>query len=247
MDYQKIYNQLINRARLRKLVGYKERHHIIPICMGGTNDKINLIDLTAREHYIAHKLLCEIYPNHHGIIKAFWMMVNKVQSNNQLRIYHVSSREYQLIKELNSKIQSEQQKNYIKQNGSPFIGSFWITNSVLNKKVYNDLDIPIGWYKGRTKFGKSSSEKSKEYIWIKNGVTSKKHHITEPIPEGWVRGRYNNSSDNPRYNKQVSDTTKQKQRNAKIGVYDGDKNPMYGKKHKAESIEKMKKVKKYGK
>lgn len=247
MNYQRIYNELINRARTRTLQGYKERHHVIPRCMGGTEDSENLVDLTAREHYVAHKLLWQIYPNHHGVIKAFWMMVNKVQSNNQTRSYHVSSIEYQLIKELNSKIQSERQTNYIKQNGSPFEGSFWITNGVLNKKVYNDLDIPYGWYRGRIKYGKSSSEKCKEYIWIKNGITTKKHHITEPIPIGWVRGRYNNSFDNPRYNKPVSDITKQKQRNAKIGVFDGDKNPMYGKKHKLESIEKMKTVKKYGK
>jgi hypothetical protein len=247
MNYQKIYNQLINRARTRTLQGYHERHHVVPKCMGGTEDLDNLVDLTAREHYIAHKLLWKIYPNHHGIIKAFWMMLNKVQSNTQTRTYHVSSNEYQIIRELNSKIQLERQRNYIKQNGSPFAGSFWITNGILNKKVYDKTDIPVGWQRGRIQSGKSPSEKCKEYIWIKNGVISKKHHILEPIPAGWVRGRYNKPTDNPRYDKPVSDVTKQKQRFAKIGLYDGDKNPMYGKKHKQESIEKMKTVKKYGK
>lgn len=36
---------------------YKERHHIVPSCVGGSNNEENLIDLYAREHFIAHKML----------------------------------------------------------------------------------------------------------------------------------------------------------------------------------------------
>lgn len=36
---------------------FLERHHILPICMGGTDDDANLIWLKPEEHYIAHKLL----------------------------------------------------------------------------------------------------------------------------------------------------------------------------------------------
>ena len=39
MNYTKIYNDLIERAKTRKLDGYKEVHHIIPRCMGGGNEK----------------------------------------------------------------------------------------------------------------------------------------------------------------------------------------------------------------
>ena len=35
MNYQKIYNQIIERAKTRQLEGYKEKHHILPRCMGG--------------------------------------------------------------------------------------------------------------------------------------------------------------------------------------------------------------------
>src|ERR1700737_2110348 len=62
MDYQRHYDALIERARNRKLTGDKERHHAIPRCMGGGNDKHNLVDLTGPEHYVAHQLLCKIYP-----------------------------------------------------------------------------------------------------------------------------------------------------------------------------------------
>jgi hypothetical protein len=74
MNYERIYNQIIERAKSRQLEGYIERHHIIPKCMGGTNDKENIINLTAREHYLCHMLLVEIYPNEVKLKYALWLM-----------------------------------------------------------------------------------------------------------------------------------------------------------------------------
>lgn len=90
MNYEKIYIQIVERAKTRVLEGYKERHHIIPKCMGGTNDKDNIVALTAREHFICHQLLCEIYPNEHKLKLAVYMMCN-MKSQNQFR-YLPSSR-----------------------------------------------------------------------------------------------------------------------------------------------------------
>jgi group I intron endonuclease len=41
--------------------------------------------------------------------------------------------------------------NSIKQMGekNSQFGTYWITNGIDNKKVKNDFEIPIGWYKGR--------------------------------------------------------------------------------------------------
>lgn len=64
MNYQKIYNHLIEKRknnRLSKEDCYCERHHIIPTSEGGNDNDENLIYLTAREHYIAHLLLAKIY------------------------------------------------------------------------------------------------------------------------------------------------------------------------------------------
>jgi hypothetical protein len=110
MNYERIYTQLIDRAKTRKLEGYKERHHIIPRCIGGTDDKTNLVDLTAREHFIAHKLLCKIYPNDKGIHLAVWAMVTWQSSKNS-RIYKISSREYESIKMSVATVISEIQRN----------------------------------------------------------------------------------------------------------------------------------------
>ena len=60
MNYQKIYNKLINRAKNRNIMGYVEKHHIIPKCLGGEDCKTNLVNLTPEEHYLAHQLLVKI-------------------------------------------------------------------------------------------------------------------------------------------------------------------------------------------
>ncbi len=57
--YTNIYNNIINRAKSRVLSEniYAESHHIIPKSLGGSNAKSNLVNLTAREHRLAHLLL----------------------------------------------------------------------------------------------------------------------------------------------------------------------------------------------
>jgi hypothetical protein len=52
---------ITDRARTRNLEGYTERHHVIPKSLNGTDDNANLVDLTAREHFICHWLLTKMY------------------------------------------------------------------------------------------------------------------------------------------------------------------------------------------
>jgi hypothetical protein len=59
--YTTWYTAITDRARTRKLDGYTERHHVIPKSLNGTDDKDNLVDLTAREHFICHWLLTKMY------------------------------------------------------------------------------------------------------------------------------------------------------------------------------------------
>lgn len=51
-----------------------ERHHVIPKCLGGSNSKDNLVELTAREHFICHWLLHRINPESHSLAFAFRMI-----------------------------------------------------------------------------------------------------------------------------------------------------------------------------
>ena len=67
MTYSAIYCALISKRLenpITKNDCYCETHHIIPKSEGGSNDKSNLVNLTAREHYIAHLLLWKIYKDY---------------------------------------------------------------------------------------------------------------------------------------------------------------------------------------
>jgi hypothetical protein len=138
MDYKKIYESIIQRASVRQLDVYTERHHIIPKCMGGTNDKNNLVDLTAREHFISHLLLVEIYPNEPKLVYAIWMMANVKSTPNYTRDYKVSSRLYETLKKLKSSVgQPEETKQKISDS---------LLGRMPNKGSFSKGDIP--WNKG---------------------------------------------------------------------------------------------------
>jgi hypothetical protein len=70
MNYQLHYDHLIDRAKNRVLEGYVEKHHIIPTCLGGSNEASNKVKLTASEHYVAHQLLVKLNPGNAKIIYA---------------------------------------------------------------------------------------------------------------------------------------------------------------------------------
>lgn len=116
MNYSKVYAQIIERARteprtklprLHPNYTYYEAHHIIPKCRGGLGLKSewrthsNIVLLTGREHFICHWLLSRMYPNHRGIVYAFWAMCFKGNSTQQR--YCSPSRAYQEAKELRAK------------------------------------------------------------------------------------------------------------------------------------------------
>jgi hypothetical protein len=100
MNYQKIYNLIVERAKNRSAIdGYIEKHHIIPRSLGGTNEKYNLVVLTAREHLISHLLLAKIYGGKMWI--AAWMMYQMGRYN---------SRKYEWLKIEFAKVLSKIQK-----------------------------------------------------------------------------------------------------------------------------------------
>jgi hypothetical protein len=65
------YIDIVERARNRILADgvYFERHHVIPKSLGGGNSAYNLVKLTAREHFICHRLLPKMLSNEIHIMK----------------------------------------------------------------------------------------------------------------------------------------------------------------------------------
>lgn len=60
MNYKKIYDEIIYRRKLERPDGYTEKHHVVPRCLGGSDESDNMVALTAREHFICHWLLVKM-------------------------------------------------------------------------------------------------------------------------------------------------------------------------------------------
>lgn len=94
MTYEEFINSILKtRGRFNCGNEYHERHHIIPKCMNGTDDQDNLIDLFAREHYEAHKLLALENPNNEKLVYAWWNMC-QCKDSSQMRT-EVAPEEYE--------------------------------------------------------------------------------------------------------------------------------------------------------
>jgi hypothetical protein len=76
--------------------------------MGGSDDKSNLVDLTAKEHFIVHKLLVEIFPNEFGLVHAYYLFVNGTNksNHNSKEYYRIGAKEYERVKTLRAKVMS---------------------------------------------------------------------------------------------------------------------------------------------
>ena len=109
MNYNKIYCQLIDKVikekRVKKVNDGLERHHIKPRSLGGADDKSNLVCLTTREHFIAHKMLTKIYTGEdkNKMLYALWWMckTRHLLTHPTLNgAYRVKARDYEYARKL---------------------------------------------------------------------------------------------------------------------------------------------------
>ena len=140
MDYQTIYDKLIEKAKLRSsLIGYSEKHHIVPVCMGGSNELDNLVRLTFKEHYVAHHLLYKIHKT--SKLAYAWFSMCRT-SGNQSRI--ITSKMYEIAK----KAHSDELKESLKGSGNPFYGKKHTKETLEKIRIQN--------------IGKKASEETKK-------------------------------------------------------------------------------------
>ena len=148
MNYNKVYDQLVNKVHQFIDGEYSEVHHKIPRSLGGSDDDNNLVRLTAREHYIAHLLLVKIHqenPSAHGkMLYAFnCMRWGRVDGD---RSFKFNSRLYQALKKQYSQLRKERMPF-----DSPSLGKIWIHSVELKKSILweKTQPIPDGWNIGR--------------------------------------------------------------------------------------------------
>ena len=87
------------KHRIKSSEEYFEEHHIFPRSLFPqyNRNKHNLVLLTAREHYLAHKLLCKIWPSR-AMYAAIWQMSIKSKKSDSPYQKIVSSREYEIAR-----------------------------------------------------------------------------------------------------------------------------------------------------
>lgn len=224
MNYIKIYNRLIcnakNESRQKGSEVYYENHHILPRCLEGTDEKDNLVLLTAREHFIAHWLLIKIHPDNFKLIYALnsFALSNQGRRGGRSHLYKYARELY--IRALKH---NDEWKRKMAKSLSELI---WIKNEKTEEclRIHkNSLDdfLSIGYTIGRflkqrrphtketkekiskSHIGKRSTETQKcllkqigkNKIWVCNETENKhiqKEEIDTYLCNGWRRGRLKN-------------------------------------------------------
>ena len=213
MDYQKIYNQLIQKRltdSLSKKDCYCETHHIIPRSEGGSDDDDNKVNLTAREHYIAHLLLAKIYNDYKMCSAVVYM---QCKTKRQKRDFKFNSHLYEQIRKVFAIKNSEAHK------GKPGWNKGKKMSDATKAKISKSKRGQQPWMKGKhhtaeakTKISaarkgkkfKPLSDEHKKAIsegnkgrkcankgkrWVNDNIKNSYILIGEELPPGFVWGR----------------------------------------------------------
>lgn len=196
--YTTWYNQIIENAKFRVLAGYKESHHIVPKSLGGSDELNNLIELTAREHFVCHLLLLKMLTGTHRykMQKAAIMMINRVGPGQDR--YKCTGRIYEILKKSievpphTRKKMGVSQKERFKTHPGTFLGKTHSANTRKKMSISASKPKSEAWKlsasnnrKGRAAPNKgiSQSEETKKKISVaskgeRNGFFGK-HHSAE--------------------------------------------------------------------
>lgn len=194
MNYQRIYNEIIERSKFRGLdkkilEGYYERHHIVPKCLGGTNDKSNLVLLTGREHYLCHYLLWKIDKENQSLLYAFRMLMYCKTDAQQRYKINISSKQYEYLKSSIKRSDITKEKIRVSLLGKPgtFLGKCHTSETKLLIREKRRLQICSNETRERmskASKGRITSEETK--IKMRNSKIGK---------TTWIKGLKNPYSD----------------------------------------------------
>lgn len=142
MNYFSLYENLLNKhgSRQKQENVYMEKHHILPRSLGGSDEESNLIFLTPRLHYLAHRILHKMYKCKETAY-AYHMMVSTPTSYD--RNLKLNSKQIEHARIAYNSFASEQAKQQ------------WVNN--FNKMrdsvifMFEDKDHPM-YMKGKTGF-----------------------------------------------------------------------------------------------
>lgn len=208
MNYKRIYDQLIQKRidnPITRKEQYVECHHVIPKSEGGSDNEDNLVNLTAREHYVAHLLLARIYDDY-NMWCSLWGLSNKWGRRRSCQQYVISSRQYERVriefakrhsKLLKSRPTPQACLDALKRSWArPSKGMKGKHHSEATKRKMSKSKRGLRWkntvpYSEEHRAKTAESKRGREW-WHKDG---KMKHSRECPGEGWERGMlkmYNN-------------------------------------------------------
>jgi hypothetical protein len=184
--YKSWYDSIIQKAKVRNLFGYKERHHILPRCLGGKDIKKNLVELTAREHFIVHMLLCKFTKGEakRSMLYAFKCMC----------YYKKDGRNYKINSRIAQKLRSELKfsKEHLENLRTSHLGIRPSKETRLKmSKIHKGNKYCLG-KKTSKKTKLKLSKMRKGSIWVNNNIQSKrikKDELQNYLNIGYKLGR----------------------------------------------------------
>jgi hypothetical protein len=163
--YLRWYQNIIKNRQDSPLSGYVEKHHIIPKSLGGTNKKSNLVSLSAREHYVCHRLLVK-FTTGQDKVKMSFALRNIVSRENKYQTRHkITSRAYALIIETTRSIIGQAQTG----PNNPYYGKTHSAKVKAIMKAKRALQEP-------PLLGKTHSAETKEKLRLAN-----KNQFQDPL------------------------------------------------------------------
>lgn len=145
MNYKSIYWSIILNRLDNPYLGYTEKHHILPTSLGGDSSDVNLVNLSAKEHYVCHHLLTKMYPRdsaeYYKMVSAFVLMLS-TRTNKK-----VTAKGFGVLREDFSKFHSLNQTGKLNSQ----YGSRWIHNrdTLQERKLPANVELPEGYEYGK--------------------------------------------------------------------------------------------------
>lgn len=135
--------------------GIYDSHHIVPKCMGGSNNASNKVLLTPREHFIAHLLLSKSVESQY-VKKMYCALVRFMGKNSDRSRIKINSKIYQSIIE-NNRLHSMGKNN-------SFYGK---THTEETKKLISIKNKEYNLLNKNSFYGKKHTEETKKILSIK--------------------------------------------------------------------------------
>ena len=200
-DNFRCINRYIRFIQTRSNVG-DHRHHILPKASdmypeykSFSDSPWNMIRLTYREHFIAHRMLAKIFPKS-SQSRCFYYMLNK--GNKSSRVYHqlLEEQKEHLIGNTNKlgkkeSIETRMRKSEA-QKGRLLGKRIGLGNKSRSGQTQSDAERQkksVALRGNQNAKGSKSHKANLGRKWFYNPTTNEKRMFgNEPIPEGFVAG-----------------------------------------------------------